>query len=120
VPDTAITFPAGFEHLSEFSDWAVSLDESRITKRLDTPFPETVAFYDAVLPHVSGAMSYLATRPVANPSVEDVNLVNLLKTLAEMANAVEIYHQAAVTDGGDLREYVSKIDRDLLGADTHE
>ncbi|GAA1124606.1 hypothetical protein [Nocardioides aquiterrae] len=119
MPDATYVFPAGFEELAEFSDWCISRDEDRIAKRLDTAFPETVAFYDAVLPHVARAMSYLSTRPVENCSVEDTNLVNLLKTMAEMANAVEIYHQGAIPDAGDLRLYTSSIDADLLGSDTH-
>jgi hypothetical protein len=120
MPESTIVFPAGFEHLDGFSQWVTSHDEDRIAKRLDVPFEETVAFYDAVLPHVSPAMAYLATRPVDNPSIEDTNLVNLLKTMAEVANAVEIYHQGAIPDAGDLRMYVSKIPRDLQGSDTHE
>ncbi|GAB6984322.1 hypothetical protein [Nocardioides pyridinolyticus] len=119
MPSSTVGFPAGFEELAEFSDWCLSRDSDRIARRLDAPFPEMVAFYDGVLPHVARAMSYLATRPVENPSLEDTNLVNLLKTMAEMANAVEIYHQGAIPDAGDLRLYVSTIDQDLLGSDTH-
>ncbi|GAB3196127.1 hypothetical protein GCM10027062_04660 [Nocardioides hungaricus] len=119
MPDATFVFPAGFEELAAFSDWCVSRDGDRIAKRLDTPFPEMVAFYDAVLPHVAPAMAYLSTRPVDNCSLEDANLVNLLKTMAEMANAVEIYHQGAIPDAGDLRLYVSTIDGDVLGSDTH-
>lgn len=112
--------PRGFEHLSSVSGWCISSDADRISKRLDTPFPEVISFYDSVLPSVPDAMAYLATRPVENPSLEDINLVNLLKTLAEVANAVEIYHQGAIPDAGDLRLYVSRIDRDLVGSDLHE
>lgn len=109
--------PAAFQDLQDFDDWAISRDADRIAKRLDTPFEQVVAFYDAVIPHVHDAMQYLATRPVDNPSIEDINLVNLLKTLAEMANAVEIYHQGPIPDAGDLRLYTSGIDRDLAGSD---
>lgn len=114
-----IPMPKGFEHLAVHGDWCISRDQDRIDKRLDTPFTEVVAFYDAVLPAVPDAMAYLATRPVDNPTLEDTNLLNLLKTMAEMANAVEIYHQGSVPDGGDLRYYVSSIDRDVVGSDSH-
>ena len=109
--------PAAFSELAEFGEWCISRDADRIGKRLDAPFPEVVAFYDAVLPHVPAAMTYLASRPVENPSLEDINLVNILKTMAEVANAVEIYHQGQIPDAGDLRLYVSKIDTDLIGSE---
>ncbi len=120
MSDVTIPMPIGFEHLSQFAEWCLSGDADRIARRLETPFPEVVAFYDAVLLSVPDAVAYLATRPVENPPLEDINLVNLMKTTAEMANAVEIYHQGPIPDAGDLSNYVSKINRDLVGSDIHE
>lgn len=119
MPSSLVPMPVGFEYLSDHSEWCLSRDADRIAKRLDTPFGDIVAFFEAVLPHVPGAMAYLATRPVEDPSEEDINLVNLMKTMAEMANAVEIYGQGPIPDAGDLRVYVSKIDRDLIGSDAN-
>ena len=117
MTDVKCPLPQQFGALTEFDDWCVSSDEARIAKRLDTPFSEVVAFYDAVMPMVPEVMTYLATRPVDNPSIEDINLVNLMKMMAEIANAVEIYHQGPIPDAGDLRNYVSRINRDLVGSD---
>lgn len=117
VPDSTIPMPAGFEDLASYADWCVSRDSDRIAKRLETPFAELAAFFDAVLPRVRDAMEYLATRPVDDPAVEDINLVNLLKMMTEAADAVEIYHQGPIPDAGDLRLYVSKIDRDITGSE---
>jgi hypothetical protein len=120
MPSLARPLPKGYEHLERFSEWSVSSDSERIAMRLDTPFPQVVEFYDAVMPSVKDAMAYLATRSVDNPTLEDVNLVNLLKAMAEIANAVEIYHQGSIPDAGDLRLYVSSIPRDLAGSDVNE
>jgi len=120
MPSVSVPLPEGFEELSNYVEWCISSDADRIAKRLEAPFPEVVAFYDAVMPYVPAAMAHLAKCPVESPSLEDINLVNLLKTLAEMANAVEIYHQGSIPDAGDLRYYVSRIDRDLVGSDLHD
>ena len=118
MPSTSVPLPAGFKELAAQSQWCISRDADRIARRLEAPFEQIVGFYEAVLPHVPDAMAYLATRPVDDPSEEDINLVNLMKTMAEMADAVEIYGQGPIPDAGDLRGYVSGIDRDLNGSDT--
>ena len=120
MSSASIVLPEGFENLSQYGAWAISRDEDRIAKRLETPFEEVVAFYDAVIDQVYEAMQYLSTRPVNNPSIDDINLVNILKSMAEIANAVEIYHQGPIPDAGDLRGYVSRINRDLVGSDLNE
>lgn len=56
-------------------------------------------------------MAYLQTRPPHNISQADANLLNLALAVVEISNAVEIYNQGPVMDGGDLRGFVSIIDR---------
>jgi hypothetical protein len=118
MADKRIPFPEVLgDKLDQFADWAVTSDQERIGRRIDLPFEEVVDFYDRLLPHVDEIMSYLRTRPVDNPSIEDINLVNVMKSLVEVSDAVEIYGQGAIPDAGDLRNYASRLDRDLVGSD---
>ncbi len=118
MADPHVPFPAGFgDHLDQFSAWAVSSDQGRIARRVDLPFEEVADFYHRLMPHVDAIMSYLRTRPVTDPSIEDINLVNVMKSLIEVSNAVEIYGQGGIPDAGDLRNYASRLDRELVGSD---
>ena len=118
MADKRIPFPEVFgDKFDQFTDWAVTLDRERIGRRINLPFEEVVDFYDRLLPYVDDIMSYLRTRPVDNPSIEDINLVNLMKSLVEVSDAVEIYGQGVIPDAGDLRNYASRLDRDLVGSD---
>lgn len=118
MSEHSIPFPADFDHrLDQFAVWAVTSDQERIGRRINLPFMEVTDFYDRLMPYVDEIMSYLRSRPVDNPSIEDVNLVNVMKSLVEVSNAVEIYGQGAIPDAGDLRNYASRLDRDLVGSD---
>lgn len=106
-----VALPAGFEDLARFRDWMVPTDRGRVERRLSVPFPEVRAFYDGILPELGRLMAYLQTRPATDVSAEDANLLNLALSLVEISNAVEIYGQGPVLDGGDLRSFVSIVDR---------
>lgn len=108
-----VALPNGFEDLVRFRDWMVPTDRGRIERRLSLPFAEVRAFYDEILPELDRIMSYLQTRPPTNMSQEDANLLNLALSLVEISNAVEIYNQGPVMDGGDLRSFASLIDKPL-------
>ncbi|MHA6795714.1 hypothetical protein ACVGVM_19690 [Pseudonocardia bannensis] len=105
--------PNGFEDLARFRDWMVPTDRERVERRLSVPFVEVKAFYDEILPELDRILPYLQTRPPTDMSQEDANLLNLALSLVEVANAVEIYNQGPVMDGGDLRSFVSVIDKPL-------
>lgn len=108
-PEPAL--PAGFEDLARFRDWMVPTDRGRIERRLSVPFTEVRAFYDEIVPELGRIMAYLQTRPPNDVSEQDANVLNLALSLVEISNAVEIYDQGPVIDGGDLRSFVSLLDR---------
>ncbi|WP_214370227.1 hypothetical protein [Pseudonocardia sp. H11422] len=108
-----VALPNGFEDLARFRDWMVPTDRERVERRLSVPFVEVKAFYDEILPELDRILPYLQTRPPTDMSQEDANLLNLALSLVEVANAVEIYNQGPVMDGGDLRSFVSVIDKPL-------
>jgi hypothetical protein len=109
-----VALPKGFEDLARFRDWMVPTDRGRIERRLCLPFAEVKAFYDEVLPELDRILSYLHTRPATEMSQEDANLLNLALSLVEISNAVEIYNQGSVMDGGDLRSFASVIDKPVV------
>lgn len=106
-----VALPKGFEDLARFRDWMVPTDRERVERRLSVPFAEVKAFYDDILPELDRILPYLQMRPPTDISQEDANLLNLALSLVEISNAVEIYNQGPVMDGGDLRGFVSVIDK---------
>ena len=55
---TVNLLPAGFEDLDPFvADWAKPTRAERYAARLDRPFDELVAFYDAIAPRAEEAIA---------------------------------------------------------------
>jgi hypothetical protein len=61
------------------------------------------AFYDAMLPRARAIIHHLDRFALAEMPARETRLMNLLLSLAEVANAVEIFKQPAVIDGYDSR-----------------
>jgi hypothetical protein len=101
--------PNGFEGLARFSNWILATDAERIERRLTTPFAETQLFYEAMMAELDKIMPYLLGRPVADASPEDRALLHLTLSFVEISDAVDIYGQGAVTDGADLRRFISVL-----------
>ena len=52
--------PEGFSELEPWvDDWALATRAERYAARLDRPYDELVAFYDAIAPHAERAIAYL-------------------------------------------------------------
>jgi hypothetical protein len=67
---------------------------------------EIKAFYDAMLPRTRDAVAHLDRFSITEMPAKEQRLLNLLLSLAEVANAVEIFKQPTVIDGYDSRRAV--------------
>ena len=56
--------PPEFAELEAFADWALPTERERYAKRLASTMDEMQAFYDAALPRLEDAASYLERLPL--------------------------------------------------------
>ncbi len=98
--------PDRFQDLERFIEWALPTERERNCKRVGSTMPAIQAFYDAMLPRARAIIAYLDEFPLDELPVREQRLMNLLLSLAEVANAVEIFRQPTVLDGYDSRRTV--------------
>jgi hypothetical protein len=104
--------PDQFEDLEQFIDWALPTERERNNKRIASTMPAIEAFYDAMLPRARAIVAYLDKFPLDEMPVREIRLMNLLLSLAEVANAVEIFKQPTVIDGYDSRRTIMVHEED--------
>ncbi|SEK00708.1 hypothetical protein SAMN05518849_1264 [Sphingobium sp. AP50] len=102
--------PKQFDELQVHAGWCLATETERNIRRHACTIEELRAFADAVLPRVPQIVAYLDRQPLdAMPDV-DKPLFHMLLSLAEIAPAVESYHQPAVIDGYDSRRFAAQED----------
>jgi hypothetical protein len=93
--------PQGFSELEPLvDDWALATRAERYAARLDRPFDELVAFYDAIAPHAERAIGYLDAQDINALRPEDKRLMNLLYSMILVSYAVNIFKQNRIPDSG--------------------
>jgi hypothetical protein len=103
---TSIALPTQFAHLARFADWALDSERARNRKRLASTMTDIREFYDAMLACVDDALEYLNGFPLQDMPAPERNLLNLTLSLAEVANAVELFKtQPGVIDGFDMERF---------------
>ncbi|HLM06843.1 MAG TPA: hypothetical protein VK402_16815 [Blastococcus sp.] len=107
---TTRQLPEAFASLSRFSRWILPNEKARIEARLTTPYEESLAFYQAILPELPDIMAYLKQVPVDSATEEDLALADLTYAFVDIANAVELYERPDVPDGANLRLFVSVLE----------
>lgn len=86
------TLPAQFADLQQWDEWIVWDDPSRVQKHVSADVEDVVAFYNAVAPRAGEIYQYLSGVPLEGDMAdEDMALLALSVTLAEVANGVEYY-----------------------------
>lgn len=101
-------FPAGFEDLEKYADWALPTERARNRKRLASSMAEIKEFYQLMLERVEPALAYLNQFPLDAMPPPEQNLLNLTLMLAEVANAVELFKtQPGVIDGFDPERFIA-------------
>ncbi|MBV9411346.1 MAG: hypothetical protein JO148_07105 [Acidimicrobiia bacterium] len=93
--------PSEYVDLEPFAAWAIPTERARYDKRLASTMDELQAFYDAALPKLDGAMSYLAQFDDLDAMPEDAKrLLWLFCSLVTVSFPVEVWRQPKVPDSG--------------------
>jgi hypothetical protein len=94
------TLPAEFADLEPFADWVLPTANERYDKRLASTMDEMQAFYDAALPRLDAALTYLDQYGLDDLPDDARNLLWLLSSLVTASFPVEVWRQARVPDSG--------------------
>ena len=98
--DTAL--PEKFDYLEKFLPWALDSERERNRKRLGSSMDEIGEFYTALLADAEPILEYLNNFSLSDMPQAEKNLLNLTLSLAEVANAVELFKtQPGGIDGFD-------------------
>jgi len=92
--------PVEFADLEPFADWALPTERERYAKRLSSTMDELRAFYDAALPRLEDAASYLEQLPLDDLPDDATRLLRLCYSLINVSFPVEAWHQPRVPDSG--------------------
>lgn len=92
--------PAEFSDLDPYAHWAVPTERARFAKRLSSTMEEMQAFYDAALPRLEAAMTYLEQFDVKDMPEDAKRLVWLYCALITVSFPVEVWRQPRVPDSG--------------------
>lgn len=102
-----VLLPKQFEALTPFVGWCLATETERNRKRNSSAMPELLAFRDAILPQVDEVVRYLDGFSIDALPPDELNLMHMLLSLAEIAPAVECYRQPGVIDGYDPARFVA-------------
>jgi hypothetical protein len=97
------TLPADFADLQSFADWAIPTERARYSKRLSSTMDELQAFYDAALPRLEQAASYLEQYEMKEMPDDARRLLWLFCSLVTVSFPVEVWRQPRVPDSGSTR-----------------
>jgi len=97
---SAHQLPAEFADLEPFADWALPTERERYAKRLASTMDELQAFYDAALPRLEDAASYLERLPLDALPDDAVRLLQLCYSLINVSFPIEAWRQPRVPDSG--------------------
>ena len=95
------TLPESFSELEPYvADWALPTRAERYAARLDRPFEDLVAFYDAIAPRAEEAIAYLDGLDINNLPEDATRLLHLLYSMILVSYAVNIFKQNRIPDSG--------------------
>lgn len=94
------TLPREFADLEPFADWALPTERERYAKRLSSTMDELQAFYDAALPRLEDAATYLEQLPLDALPEDATHLPRLCYSLINVSFPVEAWHQPRVPHSG--------------------
>src|SRR5579862_110447 len=92
--------PPEFAELEPFADWALATEPERYAKRLSSTMFEMQAFYDAALPRLEDAASYLEELPLDALPDDATRLLQLCYSLINVSFPIEAWRQPRVPDSG--------------------
>lgn len=106
----APVLPAAFAHLDPFIAWSLPSETERNIKRHETSMDDIRKFAEVMLENTDRIVEYLNGFDVNALRDEELALMHMLLSLAEVAPAIEFYQQQAVVDGYDPRRFAAEED----------
>jgi hypothetical protein len=100
MTESAHRLPAEFVDLEPFADWSLPTERKRYAKRLASTMDEMQAFYDAALPRLEDAASYLEHLPLDALPDDATQLLQLCYSLINISFPIEAWRQPRVPDSG--------------------
>lgn len=98
---TTGTLPEGFSDLEPYvADWALATRTERYAARLDRPFDELVAFYDAIAPRAEEAVAHLDGLDINALPEDATRMLHLLYSMILVSYAVNVFKQNRIPDSG--------------------
>jgi len=102
------TLPAGFDDLEPLLDWNLATMPERLERRMGASMEDLDAFYQALLPRMDAILEYLADVSTTNDMDEgSATLLNLSKSLAEVAPAVEQFFEPTISYGYQMDRFIA-------------
>ena len=95
-----INLPEAFKDLEPFLSWALPTENGRNRKRLQSTMEEIKEFYAVMTERAEAALIHLDTFALDKLPDAEKNLLNLTLSLAEVANAVELFKTEPGVIGG--------------------
>lgn len=92
--------PTDFADLEPFADWSLETEPERYAKRLGSSMEEIQALYDAALPRLDEAATYLDKFELNALPADATRLLWLMYSLVNASFPVECWSQARVPDSG--------------------
>lgn len=102
-----VVLPKEFRSLVPFVHWALPTERERTTKRLTSSMEELNAFYAAAMPQLEAIVAFLDRAPLDQMPPEHGPLMNLMLSLVEVSNIVELYKRLDKFDGMHPSRFVS-------------
>ena len=99
--------PSGFEDLEVWMDWSLVTMAERSARRCSSSMEDLEAFYGAMLPRLEAVLGYLAEIPADDEAPENKRLLDLAKSLAEVAPAVELFFEPTISYGYDVSRFAT-------------
>ncbi|OBF43299.1 hypothetical protein A5719_09410 [Mycolicibacterium peregrinum] len=96
----SVKLPTEFADLEQFSDWCLSSEPQRYSKRLASTMTEMQAFYDAITPRAEEAISFCDKFSLDALPEDVLNLMHLLYSMITVSFPVECWKQPRVPDSG--------------------
>lgn len=102
----SMLLPSQFKELEGFTSWALPSITQRNQKRLTSSMEEIQRFYDAIQPRIDSILEYLDGFALNEMPIDAKRLMLMALALAEVADAVELFHEPGVTGGCDPARFV--------------
>jgi hypothetical protein len=93
--------PEQFSDLESLIEWSLPTERARNAKRRSSSMEQLKHFYDTMLPRTEAVLEHLDKFPLEQMPEQERRLLYLALSLAEVANAIELFKNPSVIDGFD-------------------